>query len=152
MANIELSDYVTGLSSATLDGSEEVYLVGNEKTTTQDIADLGNSNIKVYKAQISQTGISAPTLTTLRDDFGLTLTPAYSAVGVYTISGFNSNLTGLIETDLTSYANTTYHILSCLTSSQLKIETFTATIPTDGLLTNSGTTVGSSVLTIVKYD
>lgn len=43
MANIELSSYVTGLSSATLDGSEEVYLVGNEKTTTQDIADLNGA-------------------------------------------------------------------------------------------------------------
>lgn len=146
----KLSTYVTGLSDAgTLDGTEVIYLASNEKTTSQSVIELGG---RVYKAQISQTGTNAPTLTTLRDDFGLTLTPAYSGTGVYTISGFNSNLTGLIETNLTSYSNDTFHILSCLTSSQLKIETFTATTPTDGLLTNSGTAVGSSVLTIVKYD
>ena len=53
MADIELSSYVTGLSSATLTGTEELYLVGDEKTTTQDIANLaaggggnlGNSNL-----------------------------------------------------------------------------------------------------------
>ena len=40
----EISSYVTGLSSATLAGTEEVYLATDEKTTVQDIADL-NGNL-----------------------------------------------------------------------------------------------------------
>ena len=151
-ATQEISSYVTGLASATLAGTEEVYLASDEKTTTQAIADLGNSNIKVYKAQISQTGTSAPTLVELVNTLGVTLTPAYNSVGDYSINGFDSNLVGLIETNLTGFLDTFSSILSSITSSQLRIETFDSGVPANGLLTNSGTTVGSSVLTIIKYD
>jgi len=40
----EISTYVTGLASATLAGTEEVYLATDKKTTTQAIADL-NGNL-----------------------------------------------------------------------------------------------------------
>ena len=40
----EISDYVTSLPTATLAGTEEVYLATDEKTTVQDIADL-NGNL-----------------------------------------------------------------------------------------------------------
>lgn len=145
----EISDYVSGLSSATLTGAEEVYLATDEKATVQDIVNFGG---KVYKAQIDQTGTSAPTLTVLRDDFGLTLTPSYSGVGIFIIDGWSSKLTGLIETNLTGYLDTFTNILSSLTSSQLKIETFNRGVASNGMLTNSGTAIGSSVLTIIKYD
>jgi len=149
-ATTEISTYVTSLSSATLDGTEEVYLASNEKTTTQDIANL---NGKVWKAQISQTGTSAPTLVELINTLGVgTLTPAYVGVGIYTISGFGGNLTGLIEVGLSGYLDTFTHIVSSLTSSQLKIETFESAVASNDMLINSGTTVGSSVITIIKYD
>jgi hypothetical protein len=45
MPTQEISDYVTGLSSATLTGAEEVYLATDEKTTVQDIANFNNGNI-----------------------------------------------------------------------------------------------------------
>jgi len=41
----EISTYVTGLASATLAGTEEVYLASDEKTTVQAIADLNGSLI-----------------------------------------------------------------------------------------------------------
>ena len=41
----EISTYVTSLASATLAGTEEVYLASDEKTTTQAIADLNGSLI-----------------------------------------------------------------------------------------------------------
>ena len=40
----EISDYVTSLASATLAGTEEVYLATDEKTTVQDIANLTASS------------------------------------------------------------------------------------------------------------
>jgi hypothetical protein len=150
MATQELSDYVTGLSTASLDGAKELYLQTDEKTTVGALKVFTTG--KVYKAQISQSGTSAPTLNVLVDDFGLTLSPSYTGVGVYEISGFATNLTGLIETNLTTYSNTASHILSSLSSSILKIETFDSGVATNGMLINSGTSVGSSVLTIVKYD
>jgi len=153
MADIELSSYVTGLASATLTGTEEVYLVGDEKTTTQDIADLGNSNIRVWKAQISQTGTSAPTLVELVNTLGVTLTPAYSAVGQYTISGFSGNLTGLIEVSISSgYDETLTTEVTCTTSSILRIKTYASGVASDDIFTNAGLYLGTCVLTIIKYD
>lgn len=153
MADIELSSYVTGLASATLTGTEEVYLVGDEKTTTQDIADLGNSNIRVWKAQISQTGTSAPTLTTLIDDFGLTLSTNYILTGAYSINGFGGILTGLIDVNITTrnYGTDTADVYVA-TSSVLGIATFSSGASANGVLDNSGFNLGTSVITVIKYD
>ncbi len=45
MPTQEISDYVTGLSSATLTGAEEVYLATDEKTTVNAISTFNNGNI-----------------------------------------------------------------------------------------------------------
>lgn len=49
---------------------------------------------KEFIARIEQTGVTAPTITVIKDDFNDTYTTAYNAVGSYEISGFNSELTG----------------------------------------------------------
>lgn len=47
----------------------------NKKTTTQDIADLGDgsSNYKVYVALLTQTGINAPVATVIKNTLGGTV-------------------------------------------------------------------------------
>ena len=153
MATQEISSYVTGLSSATLAGTEEVYLASDEKTTVQDIADLGNSNVKVWSAQISQTGTSAPVLTTLIDDFGLTLTPARASVGAYYIDGFASNLTGLIKIvanfSFNDYLTNDHHYtIAASSSSRLNFATLVNTVYTDGKLGGGY----NYTITVTKYD
>ncbi len=58
MATQELSSYVTGLSSATLAGTDEVYLASDEKTTVQDIADF-NGNMKFSVVEIGDWDMDA---------------------------------------------------------------------------------------------
>jgi len=109
MADIELSDYVTSLSSATLTGTEEVYLVGDEKTTTQAIAEFTGG--KVWKCFITQTGTSAPVVTVLINTLGAgTITSTYDSTGYYTLSGFGTSLTSSTSIEarfeIPSYLNT----------------------------------------------
>jgi hypothetical protein len=149
----EISDYVTGLSSATLTGAEEVYLATDEKATVQDIANFGG---KVWKAQIDQTGTSAPTLTVLRDDFGLTVTTSYGLVGVYTLSGFTGLITGLVEIDITcpNSGTNTADAGGTPSTNVIAIITYSSGVPSNGVLTNNAGTsdFGSSVITLTKYD
>lgn len=49
---------------------------------------------KEFIASIEQTGVSAPTITVIKDDFGDTYSSSYTSVGSYEISGFNGELTG----------------------------------------------------------
>ena len=154
MATQEISSYVTGLSSATLTGTEEVYLASDEKTTVQDIADLGNSNVKVWSAQITQTGTSAPVLTELINTLGITASPAYSAVGVYYIDGFDSNLTGLYKVEAVfEFNDTTYsHTILASSSSRLNFATYVSGVATNGLLSSVTSRVGCFTITVTKYD
>jgi hypothetical protein len=58
-------------------------------------ANLAESvNKKEFIAMIEQTGVAAPTITVIKDDFGDTYTTAYNGVGSYEISGFNGELLG----------------------------------------------------------
>ena len=151
----EISTYVTGLASATLAGTEEVYLATDEKTTVQDIANLGNSNIKVWSAQIEQTGTSNPTLNVLKDDLGVTITPSYSTAGGYILNGFDSNLSVLgikieYSTNLIDYTSTNSILIGVPTTSQLGITTKVGGVMANGVLP-SGLGAGA-VITITKYD
>ena len=60
----EISSYVTGLASATLAGTEEVYLATDEKTTTQAIADL-NGNLITTIVNIGDWNMDADTSATI---------------------------------------------------------------------------------------
>ena len=151
MPTQEISDYVTGLSSATLTGAEEVYLATDKKTTVNAISQFAVG--KVYKAQISQTGTSAPTLVELVNTLGVTVTPAYGGVGDYSISGFDSNLSGLIDVSITTGFNESFTTeITCQTSSILNIATYISGASSNDVLSNSGTYIGTCVVTVTKYD
>jgi hypothetical protein len=45
VATQEISDYITGLPTATLTGTEEIYLATDEKTTVNEISTFNNGNI-----------------------------------------------------------------------------------------------------------
>jgi len=47
---------------------------------------------KEFIAMIEQTGVAAPTITVIKDDFGDTYTSVYNSVGNYDIQGFNGEL------------------------------------------------------------
>lgn len=150
MANIELSSYVTGLSDAgTLDGTEELYLSSDEKTTTGAIAELSSG--KIWKAYITQTGTSAPSLTVLVNTLGVTITPSYSVAGGYSLSGFDSNLTGLVSIEMVfnpiDSTKTAYAIAG--SSSVIGLSTYLAGVQSDNVL---GTINYVNVLTVTKYD
>lgn len=49
---------------------------------------------KEFIARIEQTGVTAPTITVIKDDFNDTYTTDYNSVGFYGIQGFNNELTG----------------------------------------------------------
>jgi hypothetical protein len=148
----EISDYVSGLSSATLTGAEEVYLATDEKATVQDIANFGG---KVYKAQIDQTGTSAPTLTELINTLGVTPSgTTYSSTGSYTILGLGAIFTGLIHIQLDIY-NVSGDVTAgygVAPGNVLVIKSYQGGVATDALFNNAGGAIGSSVLTITKYD
>ena len=60
----EISDYVTSLPTATLAGTEEVYLATDEKTTTQAIADL-NGNLITTIVNIGDWNMDTDTSVTI---------------------------------------------------------------------------------------
>jgi hypothetical protein len=134
-----------------LDGAKELYLQTDEKTTVGALKVFTTG--KVYKAQISQSGTSAPTLNVLVDDFGLTLSPSYIGVGEYEISGFASNLTGLIDINLTTGYDRTYlYALTIQTSSILEIKSYISAALSNNVFNNSGANLGTCILTVTKYD
>lgn len=47
----------------------------------------------IWKALITQSGTSAPTLTVVENTLGVTITPLRVSQGIYTLSGFAGNLT-----------------------------------------------------------
>ena len=153
MPTKELSDYVTGLSSATLTGAEEVYLATDKKTTVKDIANLGG---KVWKAQIDQTGTSAPTLVELVNTLGVTPSgTTYTSVGDYTILGLGSIFTGLIHITVDIYDFNSGDITASfqiVPGNVLRLRSYQSGVLRDGLFNNASGAIGSSVITITKYD
>ena len=154
MATQELSDYVTGLSTASLDGAKELYLQTDEKTTVGALKVFTTG--KVYKAQISQSGTSAPTLTELVNTFGVIVNSVYNGVGVYSLTGFTGLITGLTEVSITfpndginsAFAGGT------ISTNIVIINTFISGVQANGVLNNdpSITKFGTSVITVTKYD
>jgi hypothetical protein len=154
MPTQEISDYVTGLSSATLTGAEEVYLATDEKTTVNAISQFAGG--KVWKAQIDQTGTSAPTLVELVNTLGVTPSgTTYSSIGNYTILGLGSIFTGLIHIAVDIYDFTGGDVTASYgiaPGNVLQLRSYQGGVLTDGLFNNAGGAIGSSVITITKYD
>jgi len=92
----ELTAHSTGVLAATdlIEVSENLGggLFGSRKLTGEQL-DGG----LVWEALITQTGTSAPTITVLKNTLGITAATTYASVGVYTITGFATLLTGNIK-------------------------------------------------------
>ena len=94
---------------------------------------------KEFIARIEQTGVTAPIITVIKDDFGDTYTTVYNGLGDYAIQGFNSELTS----DEEIYVNTNnlqagnFVKTTPQAVNEINIETFnTALNPADGVLIN----------------
>lgn len=106
------------------------------------------SGPKVWKANITQTGVGAPVLTELINTLGVTVTPTYTSVGNFSLSGFASLLTGNFEMSIDYNVGPTKHVaLYNPTSSVMLVQTYDGGVVTDGIL--SGTTVHT--ITVVTY-
>lgn len=122
-----------------------------------DIVPIGGGSSvlhRQWKAQIGQTGTSAPTLNVVANTLGVTAVPSRTAVGVYNISGFNSNLTGnwevVINFNFNDTAFTKSYTVTASTSSVLNFATYVSGTYTDGVIQSS--TTAYYTITINKYD
>ncbi len=98
-----------------------------------NISALGTQPLR-YKALISQTGTSAPTVTVLENTLG-TVTYGYSGVGVYTASSsalFTTNKTFIMVNP--AYGNGNVAAAKTNTSSIIDIRSGNGLVPTDGIL------------------
>lgn len=94
---------------------------------------------KEFIARIEQTGVTAPTITVIKDDFNDTYTTVYNGLGDYAIQGFNSELTSDEEIYINTnnlqagnFVKTTPQAVN-----EINIETFdNALNPADGILIN----------------
>jgi hypothetical protein len=152
MATQEISDYVNGLSSATLVGTEELYLDTDEKATINEVGEFLNG--RIWKAQIEQTGTSAPVLTVLVNTLGVTVTTSYVGVGTFLLSGFDSNLTG--DTAIECVENTAIGSVSRSLATSSSINIFSAIFSAGAFnLANDVLTTAqkiNQIITVTKYD
>ena len=103
---------------------------------------MASTPFKTYRALITQTGTDAPVATVLANNTGKTMTWAYSAVGIYTLTAgavaFTANKTAvevsgpLSGLQSLSYANTSTTVIT-FTSGVL---TAGAIVDTDAIVTN----------------
>lgn len=123
------------------------------ETRVQEVENL-IPTAKVWSAQISQTGTSAPVLVELINTLGITAVPNYASPGGYYIDGFDSNLTGLVKIEAHFTFNDTTKSFTMVhsSSSRLNIGTFLAGVATNGLLSNTGSFEGVNTITVTKYD
>ena len=102
MATQELSDYVNGLSSATLVGTEELYLDTDEKTTVQDIANF-NGAFKTKTVNIGDWNMDITASVTVAHGIG-TFTKIRSVSAVI-INDASSSIQNLESSDITGVGN-----------------------------------------------
>lgn len=104
----------------------------------------GQSKSLIWEALITQTGTSAPVLTILNNSLNITASPTYGSVGVYSISGFATLLTGNIKIE--GFCTNGHVNASIATSSVLAVSTLDSSgTNTDGLL------LSGSYIKITKY-
>lgn len=101
----------------------------------------------IWKALITQSGTSAPTLTVVENTLGVTAVPAYVSVGTYTIAGFAGNLTGNLEIHKNNTSvNIDYQLaVGIIDVDTLLVSTYNASVDSNDILTT-----GSSI-TVYKY-
>lgn len=95
---------------------------------------------KEFIARIDQSGVTAPNITVIKDDFNDTYSTIYSATGDYVLQGFNSELTSDVEISVNvnnlnagEYVKTFYNAVN-----EIKIQTFdNALAGADSVLLNA---------------
>jgi hypothetical protein len=112
------NDIGTGL------GGTKVIGDSNTPTSPSNGVIVGDDAPLVWEALITQTGTNPPSLTVVKNTLGVTGVGVYGSVGVYTITGFATLLTGSIKIDA---FNTNGQIeCSIATSSVIGIATYDA--------------------------
>ena len=103
---------------------------------------------KFVKFTFKQSGVTAPVVTSLVDELGLTLTTARNGVGDYEVNGFASNITGdyeiLVNHNMISVNQQL--VTKVGTSSQLQVKTYTA-----GVLADDVADLVNLIITIKFY-
>lgn len=103
---------------------------------------------KLVKFTFKQSSTTAPIITSLVDDLGLTLTTARNGVGDYEVNGFDTNLTGdyeiLVNTNMISVNQQL--VTKVGTTSKLQVKTYTA-----GVLADDVADLVNLIITIKFY-
>jgi hypothetical protein len=108
--------------------------LGDELVTLDQLNAVSPSGIKRYKALITQTGTSAPTVTILENSIG-DITYGYTSAGAYT-----ANSSGLFTSGKTflflnpTYGTGNYTAIKYNSSNILDIKSLNGITPTDGIL------------------
>jgi len=103
---------------------------------------------KEFIARIDQSGVTAPNITVIKDDFGDTYTTVYSSTGDYVLQGFNSELTSDVEIYINTnnlnageYVKTFYNAVN-----EVKIQTFD-----NGLSAADSVLIAGTYIHVIQY-
>ena len=150
MANVKISDLTT---TTTLQNTD-LLIISSDNGAGYDTRSitagmLESAGKKRYITLISQSGISAPSLTTYKDDFTGGVVASYISTGVYELVGFNSELALDCELQInTEVITPTYSVQLIITGvDTLEIRTYDAT----NTLSNSILNSNNIFLKITKY-
>lgn len=130
------SNYGILFDNALLTSADRTYQFPNSNGVVALTSDIPSYGVKRYKALISQTGTSAPTVTILENTLG-TVTYSYASVGSYTANSsglFTSGKTFLMMNP--AYGNGNVNAVKYNSSNVLDIKSNNGLTPTDGLLSN----------------
>lgn len=99
----------------------------------------------IWKALITQSGTSAPTLTVVENTLGVTITPSRVSIGFYELSGFSGNLTAgncEIHSNFNHIGDEWFMQQEALTDSVLTVVTYeTGTGVQDSILNGIGNSI-----------
>lgn len=154
--NINLSPNVKIIGKGNVvDNNLSGLLIGSNTVanTNEDIINISKSNNsepRIWKAQVKQSGTDAPIINVLENSLNLENSTIYNGVGLFEIDGFDGNLDGQvsIENNLGVTINR-IPVVKILTTSSLEIATYNLSLTlTNGLLNDHMT----SIITVTKYD
>ena len=150
MANVKISD----LTPTTTLQSTDLLIISSDNgagydTRSIEASYLESAGKKRYIANIVQSGGTAPSLTTYRDEFTGGVIASYISAGVYELVGFNSDLALDCEVEMnTEVIVPTYSVHLIITAADtLEIRTYDAT----NTLSDSILNGNNIFLKITKY-
>ena len=150
MANVKISD----LTPTTTLQSTDLLIISSDNGAGYDTRSITASMLesagkKRYITLISQSGTSAPSLTTYTDEFTGGVIASYISTGIYELVGFNSDLALDCELQInTEVILPTYSVQLIITAADtLEIRTYDATNTLSDSILNSN----NIFLKITKY-